>query len=188
MAHKTSRVVLAGVGAAAAAFGAAAIISAATAPTARADDFSGVTADVQAVQAAAEAAYSAASADFASGESGYAAGLTEYFTGIDDEVFGVPDTSEAGDLDVLYGVPVIPADTFEFSITTPTVADYVTEAQTVYTAGMAEMTTQANDFSMGDYTDGVVAQDLGWLDVGTLPGQIEFIGVVEQILALVPGY
>jgi hypothetical protein len=52
---------------------------------------------------------------------------------------------------------------------------------------MTDMTSQANDFAAGDYTGGAVFQDLGWLDVGTLPGQIEFIGAVEQLLASIAG-
>jgi hypothetical protein len=109
------------------------------------------------------------------------------FEGLDDQVFGVPDTYEVGELDALYKVPVIPADTFEFSFATPTLANYITEANTIYTTGMTDMTSQANDFAMGDYTDGAVFQDLGWLDIGTIPGQIEFIGAVEQLLTLIPG-
>jgi hypothetical protein len=46
-------------------------------------------------------------------------------------------------------------------------ANYITEANTIYTTGMTDMTSQANDFAAGDYTGGALFQDLGWLDVGT---------------------
>ena len=173
--------------AAAGAFAAAVMVSAAVAPTARADDSSEILADVTAVETAAHADFTTAAADFATGRAGDAAGLTALFEGLDDQVFGVPDTYEVGALDALYNVPVIPANTFEFSFATPTLANYVTEANTIYTTGMADMTSQANDFAVGDYTDGAVFQDLGWLDIGTIPGQIEFIGAVEQLLASLAG-
>jgi hypothetical protein len=188
MGQKRSRAVLVGLIAAAGAFAAAAMISAAVAPTARADDFSDILADIQAEQAAAQADFSAASTDFASGTAGVPAGLTELFEGVDDDTFGVADDLHVGLLDSLYNVPVIPAKTFEFSFATP--ANFtaaVTEAQTFNTLGNTDMTTQATDFSMGDYTDGAVYQDLGAIDFAHIPGQIEIIGEVEQLLALVPG-
>jgi NAD(P)-dependent dehydrogenase (short-subunit alcohol dehydrogenase family) len=185
MGNKRSRAVLVGLSAAAGAFAAAGMVSAAVAPTARADDSSEILADVTAVETAAHADFTTAAADFATGRAGDAAGLTALFEGLDDQVFGVPDTYEVGELDALYNVAVIPANTFSF--TTPTLANYITEANTIYTTGMTDMTSQANDFAMGDYTDGAVFQDLGWLDIGTIPGQIEFIGAVEQLLASLAG-
>jgi hypothetical protein len=188
MGQKRSRALLVGLSAAAGAFAAAAMISAAVAPTARADDFSDILADIQAEQAAAQADFSAASTDFASGTAGVPAGLTALFEGVDDDTFGVADDLHVGLLDSLYNVPVIPAKTFEFSFATP--ANFtaaVTEATTVYNTSMTDMTTQATDFSMGDYTDGAVYQDLGALDFATIPDEIQIVGEVEELLALIPG-
>jgi hypothetical protein len=187
MGHKRSRAMLVGLSAAAAAFAAAGMVSAAVAPTARADDSSEILADVTAVEAAAKADFTTAAADFATGRAGDAAGLTAFFEGLDDEVFGVPDTYEVGELDALYNVPVIPASTFEISFATPTLADYVTEANTIYTTGMTDMTSQANDFAAGDYTGGAVYQDLGWLDIGAVPNEILTLGAIEQLLVSIPG-
>jgi hypothetical protein len=188
MGQKRSRALLVGLSAAAGAFAAAAMISAAGAPTARADDFSDILANITAEEAAAQADFSAASADFASGTAGIPAGLTALLEGVDDDTFGVADDLQVGSLDSLYNVPVIPADTFEFSFATPaSFTAAVTEAQSVYTTSLTDMTTQATDFSMGDYTGGAVYQDLAAIDFSHIPDQIEFIGMVEHLLALVPG-
>lgn len=184
---------LVGLTAAAGAFAAAAMISAAVSPTARADDLSDMLANIQAEQAVAQADFSAASAEFASGSAGVPAGLTDWFEGFDDDTFGVAYDLDRGSLDALYNVPVVPADTFEVGgskIPFPTpdnFTDAVTEAQTAYNLGNTDMTTYATDFSMGDYTDGEVYNDRGALDFFVIPGQIEFIGEVEQLMALIPG-
>ena len=188
MRHTRSRTVLVGLSAATGAFAAAAMISAATAPTAHADDFSDILADIQAEQAAASTAFSDADADFDKGLTGVANGLAEYFVGLDDDTAGVADDIHVGLLDYLYGQPVIPASTFEFSITTPTIADYVAEAQSVYTTGMTDLTTYANDVSIGEYAQGAPFQDLGAIDIGELPFQIEVIGNVETLLAALPTF
>jgi hypothetical protein len=188
MGQTRSRAVLVGLSAAAGAFAVAAMISAASAPTARADDFSDILANIQADQAAAQADFSAASADFASGTAGVPAGLTALFEGVDDDTFGVADDLHVGLLDSLYNVPVIPAKTFEFSFATP--ANFtaaVTEATTVYNTSMTDMTTAATDYSNGDYTDGEVYNDLGAINYFTISDQIQIVGEVEQLLALVPG-
>jgi hypothetical protein len=188
MGQKRSRAVLVGLSAAAGAFAAAAMFSAASAPTARADDFSDILANIQAEQAAAQADFSAASAEFASGTAGVPAGLTDWFEGVDDSTFGVAYDLDTGSLDELYNVPVVAAKTFEFSFATP--ANFtaaVTEATTVQTTGNNDMTTAATDFSAGDYTDGEVYNDLGAINFVTIPDQIQIVGEVEQLLALVPG-
>ena len=187
MGQKRSRAVLVGLGAAAGAFAAAAMISAAVAPTARADDFSDILANIEAEQAAAQADFSAASAEFATGTAGVPAGLTDSFEGLDDDTFGVADDLNTGLLDSVYNVPVA-ADPFEFTFATPandTAA--VTEAQAIYTIGNNDMTTEATDYSNGDYTDGLLSQDLGDINFAIIPDQIQFVGAVEELLALFPG-
>jgi hypothetical protein len=188
MGRERSRAVLVGLSAAAGAFAAAAMISAAVAPTARADDFSDILANIEAEQAAAQADFSAASAEFATGTAGVPAGLTDSFEGLDDDTFGVGDDLNTGLLDSVYNVPGVPADTFEFTFATPandTAA--VTEAQAIYTIGNNHMTTEATDFAAGDYTDGTVYQDLGAIDFSVIPDQVQFVGAVEEVLALFPG-
>jgi hypothetical protein len=188
MGHTRARLVLVGLSAAAGAFAVGAMISAASAPTARADDFSDILANIQAEQAAAQADFTAASAEFASGTAGVPAGLTDWFEGVDDNTFGVAYILDTGTLDSLYNVPVPPVSTFEFSFATP--ANFtaaVAEAQTFNTLGNTDMTTAATDFSMGDYTDGEVFNDLGAINFATIPDQVEIVGEVEQLLALFPG-
>jgi hypothetical protein len=128
------------------------------------------------------------SAEFATGTAGVPAGLTDSFEGLDDDTFGVGANLDTGLLDSVYNVPVVPADTFEFTFATPandTAA--VTEAQNVYNTSMTDMTTAATDYSNGDYTDGAVYDNLGQVDFATIPDQIQFVGAIEELLPLFPG-
>jgi hypothetical protein len=188
MGHKRARAVAVGLSAAAGAFVVATMISAASAPTARADDSSEILANIQADEAAAAADFSTASADFAKGSADIPAGLTALFEGVDDDTFGVAYNLDTGTLDSLYNVPVAPASTFEFTFATP--ANFnaaITEATTIQTTGNTDMTTAATDFAAGDYTDGEVANDLGSINFLVIPEQVQFIGEVEQLMALFPG-
>jgi hypothetical protein len=187
MPHKSSRAALVGLSTVAGAFAAAAMMSMASAPTAHADDMSEILANVTAEEGYASAAFQLAESDFSTGgESGIANGLTEYFVGLDDETAGIADQIHTGLIDALYQQPVGPADTFEFSITTPTIADYVTEAQNYYNTGMTDLTTYANDFTAGEVAQGVPFQDLGAIDIGGIPSEVEFVGTVESLLAILP--
>ena len=105
---------------------------------------------------------------------------------MDDDTFGVADNLNTGLLDSVYNI--VPADNFEFTFPTPandTAA--VTEAQAFYTIGNNDMTTEATDYSNGDYTAGLVNQDLGDINFATIPDEIQFVGAVEELLALFPG-
>jgi hypothetical protein len=92
----------------------------AAAPVAHADDFSTILADVTATEAAAATAFATASTDLADGNT--PAGLTQLFIGLDDDLLGVPNELQVGSIDLLQGVPVIPASDFEFSFAAPGVA------------------------------------------------------------------
>jgi hypothetical protein len=173
MGDTRQRIVL-GLGAAVAAFGAAAMISAATAPAAHADDFSTILADVTATEAAATTAFATASTDLAAGNT--AAGLTQLFIGLDDDLLGVPNEFQVGFVDLLQGVPVIPASDFEFSFATPaTFAASVTEANTFYQAGVALATTILG-LPATDYADTALDNALSTIDQLILPDQIQLIG------------
>jgi hypothetical protein len=188
MGYISMRAALVGLGAAAGAFAAAGMISAAVAPTARADDATEIAANVAAIEAAAQEDYSAATADFALGtQAGDAAGLTAEFEGMDDDLFGVPAMYQVGDLDSHYNVPVVPATDFEYSWTDPTIAGYVAEAQSWYNTGNNLMTDAANFFATGDYTDAALDHAQSLVDYSWIPGEIEVVGTVEQMLLLLNG-
>jgi hypothetical protein len=188
MRPNSSRTVLAGLSAAAGAFAAAAMVSGAIAPAAHADDASEILAAVQADEAAASADFTAASQALAGGETGLPTALTDYFEGIDNDFYGVAYDESVGTLDEAYNVPVFPTDSFVFTITQPTISDYVSEAQTVYTQGMTYETDVANFQAEGDWTDAALNHGLAQMDLLTIPDQIQIIGELEQIVALIPGF
>lgn len=161
-------------GLAAGGFVAAAMISATFAPVAHADDFSTILADITATETAATAAFTTASTDLAGGDT--ADGLTQLFIGLDDDLLGIPNELEVGIVDLLQGVPVIPASDFEISFATPaSFAASVTEANTFYNEGVTLATTLLN-LPVTDYADSALDNALSTIDQLILPGQIELIG------------
>jgi hypothetical protein len=161
-------------GFAAGGFVAAAMMSTASAPIAHADDFGSVLADITATEDAATAALATASTDLAGGDT--AGGLTQLFIGLDDDLLGVPNELQVGLIDLLQGVPVIPASDFEISFATPaSFAASVTEATTFYNEGVTLATTILN-LPVTDYADTALDNALSTIDQWILPDQIQLIG------------
>ena len=179
-----SRAVAAGLGAAAAAIGSAAIMCAATAPIARAD----VTADVSAVLGDAQSDYNTAIADFAAGgNANWAAGLSALYESTDNELFGVPFIEQVEATDQLLNQPVTGISNFDFDWATPaTLADATAEAQAISALGNTDMTTAANDFAAGDWTDGRLYNDLGSFLYGVEAWQVYAVGQFEAFLTSLP--
>jgi hypothetical protein len=155
-------------------FVAAAVISATSAPVAHADDFSTILADITATETAATAALMTASTDLAGGDT--ADGLTQLFIGLDDDLLGIPNELQVGSIDLLQGLPVIPASDFEISFATPaSFAASVTEATTFYNEGVTLATTLVN-LPVTDYADSALDNALSTIDQWILPDQIQLIG------------
>lgn len=155
-------------------FVATAMISGTPAPVAHADDFSTILADITATEAAATTALTTALTDLAGGNT--ADGLTQLFIGLDDDLLGVPNELQVGSLDLLQGVPVIPASDFEISFATPaSFAASVTEATTFYNEGVTLATTLLN-LPVTDYADSALDNALSTIDQWILPDQIQLIG------------
>jgi hypothetical protein len=180
MGHKTSRKLLVGLSAAAAALGASAIMSSTTAPAARADDYSTIVADVQAEEALALTAFTAAGTDFASGD--FNDGLTQLYIGLDDDLVGVPDELQVGTIDALTNSTLFPANDFAFSFATPAnFAAGVAEAQSFYTAGNALATTIVG-LPANDYADTALDNALSTFDQWIVPDQIMAIANFEALV------
>jgi hypothetical protein len=184
MGCKRSRAVVAGLGAAAAAVGSAAIMCATTAPIARAD----LTADITAELADAQTAYNTAAADFAAGgDANWAAGLNALYEAQDDQFFGVPFIQQVEATDALLNQPVTGIDNFNFVWPTPdNLTDATTEAQTISALGNTDMTTAANDFAAGDWTDGTLYNDLGTFLFTVEAWQVYDVGQLEAFLTSLP--
>jgi hypothetical protein len=97
------RAILAGLGAAAAAFGAAAMMSVTVAPTAYADDFTDTIAIVETDFAEGQTAFTAAATDF--GSSLLPDGTAQFFNGVDDDLLLAPANFLAGTVEGLTNEP-----------------------------------------------------------------------------------
>ena len=112
-----------------------------------------------------------------------AAGLTQLFIGLDDDLIGIPNFLEVALTDELQGVAVVSPTDFEigsdmpFDFSAPTsVAESLTEANTIYTEGATTLISMINALPTTDFADAALFNAQSIVDEFILPGQIELIG------------
>ncbi|UMB67714.1 hypothetical protein [Mycobacterium paraterrae] len=174
MTYRHPRAIL---GAAVGALGAFAAV-ATNSPVAHADS---ITDGVAAIEAAANTAYSTALTDLGNPAT-EAAGLTQLFIAVDDDLFGIPSFYETALTDQLQGVAIIPPTDFEigsglpFDFSAPTsLAQSVTEANTIYVEGATTLVNLINSLPATDLADATLYNAQSLIDQFILPGQIELI-------------
>lgn len=136
----------------------------------------------------AQTEYNQALTDFAAGgNANWAAGLNALSESTDNQLFGVPFIEQVEATDQLLNQPVTGISNFDFDWATPdNLADATTEAQAISTLGNTDMTTAANDFAAGDWTDGTLYNDLGSFLYGVEAWQVYAVGQFEALLASLP--
>ncbi|HEY9304023.1 MAG TPA: hypothetical protein VIO95_07015 [Mycobacterium sp.] len=169
---------LAGLGAAAAAFGAAAVISAAGAPTARADALSDITAAVNGDITDGQAAISAAFADFGSNHVNN--GLAALFSGLDDENVATGDNLFIGTVEALNNESI--TGSILFGIHDPgTFAAALTDAQGDISDGQALLNQVSTDLSTGLFGSAAFNEVIGADLLSVAPAQELLIGAAESL-------
>jgi hypothetical protein len=170
----SGRVMLAGLGAAAA-------MLVGAAPAAHADDLTDIVKVVDADYAAGQTAFTVAFTDF--GNADIPHGLAQFINGVDDDFIGAPDNFFIGSVDALTNEPVYP-DPLNFGIAAPPadLAAAWTEAQSDYNIGQSWLSDAATAFSAGEYATSAFDSTVGSIYSFDVPPEFLFMGAIDQLL------